>query len=87
MASESGWRIVVAITLMGVCGWLIYGAIVGGANAEEQQRPAVERSTTVATARSAKAAPPRARPGHPGLRAKPPRHVPPNTQLGLSLRT
>lgn len=70
MSGASGLRIVVAIMLMGVCGWLIYGVIVGGASAEERDPPDRQRATPVATRlaleEASKADAPKARPGHPG---------------------
>ena len=72
MSSESGWRIAVAIMLMGVCGWLIYGAIVGGANAGERDRPGPQRPITVAAeptaVHGAANDAPKARPGNTGPR-------------------
>jgi hypothetical protein len=66
MSNGSGWRIVVAIMVMGACGWLIYGAIVGGASAPERYHSKPQRPATVAAAPGGKADSPNARPGHPG---------------------
>ncbi len=89
MSSASGLRIVVAIMLMGVCGWLIYGAIVGGASAEERYLQRPQRPITVATEPAsgffAKIDAPKARPGRPGPRDAPPKHVPPKGHRAASL--